>query len=256
MTVGAFRATVMATAVGILGATGCGSPAGGGAAPGERTLTILAASSLGDVFEGLGAEFERRHDGVRVVVAVESSTTLALQAAEGAPGDVLATADAVAMERAVDGGAVAGPAVGVASNRMVLVAPAGNPGAVAGIDDLRRVRFARCVVSAPCGRLAVTVLGANGVEVAPISEEPNVRAVLARVVDGEVDAGLVYRSDALAAGAAVRMITIPGAARHRNVVLMARLAQRSDDGLARAWIALVSGPAGRRAFARAGFGRP
>ena len=83
-----------------------------------------------------------------------------------------------------------------------------------------------------------------------------VPTMLARVVDGEVDAGLVYRSDALAAGAAVRMITIPGAARHRNVVLMARLAQRSDDGLARAWIALVSGPAGRRAFARAGFGRP
>ena len=65
--------------------------------------TVLAAASLTDVFEELATGFEEEQD-VDVTFSFGSSTDLAEQVADGAPGDVLATADETSMGLAEDAG--------------------------------------------------------------------------------------------------------------------------------------------------------
>src|SRR4051812_26434934 len=73
---------------------------GGGGGDDHTTITVLAASSLTGTFTALGKEFEDQHPGVTVNFAFASSATLAQQATEGAPADVLATADTTTMDSA------------------------------------------------------------------------------------------------------------------------------------------------------------
>ena len=80
----------------LLGTTACGGASGG--AEQDRTLTVLAAASLTETFTELGQRFEADHPGVDVRLAFDSSATLAAQVVEGAPADVLATADATTMQ--------------------------------------------------------------------------------------------------------------------------------------------------------------
>ena len=190
-----------------------GAATASGCSSGGQTLTVLAAASLTDVFSGLATRFEADHPGVRVRLALGSSTTLARQVAEGAPGDVLTTADPQAMDIAEEAGAVRG-AVTVTRNALVLVTPPGNPAAVGSMDDLDRVPYAACLPSAPCGAAATRLLDQYAVRAAPASAELDVRAVLARVRAGEVPAGLVYRSDAQGAGAGGRDDRGPGVTGH------------------------------------------
>lgn len=174
----------------------------------EQTLTVLAAASLTETFTELAATFEEEHPGVDVELVLGSSTTLAEQAVDGAPGDVLATADEKSMAVAVDGGVTSREPEAFALNELVIVTPPGNPASVTGLDSLALpgVDWARCVPSAPCGALAEAALARRASQAEPVTEEVDVKAVLARVVAGEVDAGLVYRTDALAAGDSVETI--------------------------------------------------
>lgn len=232
---------------------GCG---GEGSAEDERTLTVLAAASLTDSFTELAAEFEAAHDGVTVRLAFDSSATLAEQALEGAPGDVLATADQRTMDRAVRGGGTDGEARQFATNELVLAVPFDNPAAIRTLADLDGdgVDYLTCVPTAPCGAAATALLESNGVRREPVSQEVDVRAVLAKVAAGEADAGFVYRSDVVASGAAVTGVAVPGAERSPNTYWVAVTASAEEDELAKDWIALLRGDTGRAALAAAGFG--
>ena len=86
---------------------------------------------------------------------------------------------------------------------LVLVTGPGNPLGIESLDDLEGTSWVRCADEAPCGRVAVEVLDAAGVTAEPVSLEDDVRATLDKVTSGEVDAGLVYATDAVAAGDAV-----------------------------------------------------
>ena len=220
----------------------------------QDTLTVLAAASLADTFGELATTFEEQHPGVDVRVSFGSSTTLAQQAADGAPGDVLATADERAMKLAVDSGEVVGPPQVFATNSLALVTPPDDPAGVDGVADLDRegVDFVTCVATAPCGALARDLLADARVDRDPVSEEVDVKAVLARVVDGEADAGIVYRSDAVGAGDQVSTAPLSGV----SPVTAYPVARLSDDGLARAFVDLVLGEQGQAVLAEAGFGRP
>ena len=82
------------------------------------------------------------------------------------------------------------------------------------------------------------------------------KAVLTKVSLGEVDAALVYRTDVLAAGDAVEGIEVPGAASVVNEYPIATLADAADSGIARDFVAFVTGADGRAVLADAGFGPP
>jgi molybdate transport system substrate-binding protein len=228
----------------------------------DRTLTVLAAASLTETFTELAQVFEEDHPGVDVELVFGSSTTLAEQAAAGAPGDVLATADEASMQLAEGADALGGVPRAFVSNRLVLVAPADDPAGIESLTDLDDpdVDYVRCAETAPCGASALAVLDDAGITAPPASEEVDVKAVLARVVQGEADAGLVYRTDARAAGDAVREVATDDLDDHgpayANNYFIAPL-QNSDPGsedLADEFVQLVGSNRAAQVFGRAGFG--
>jgi molybdate transport system substrate-binding protein len=219
-----------------------------------RELTVLAAASLTDVFEALAEDFEAEYDA-EVTLSFGSSTDLAEQAADGAPGDVLATADEASMALALDAG-VAEAATIFARNVLTIVTPPDNPADIGSLDDLAGATWVRCADEAPCGRVALAVLDGAGVTAEPASLEEDVRATLDKVTSGEADAGLVYASDAVAAADAVGTVPIPDADLHRTDYLHTAVDSAGDPELAGEWIDFVESEDGRRTLVEAGFSVP
>lgn len=238
----------------VLPLAACGGGDEGSAGGGQDTLTVLAAASLTDVFEQLATPFEEEH-GVDVTISFDSSTNLAEQAADGAPGDVLATADEASMTIAEDAG-VTGEVEAFATNVLTIVVPKGNPAGIASLDDLADTTWVRCADEVPCGKVALAVLEAGGVTAEPVSLEEDVRATLDKVVTGEADAGLVYATDAVAAADDVDAIEIPGAEDALTSYYAATLEQSADADLAADWVAWVTSEEGRSILEDAGFGSP
>ena len=243
-----------------LAVAGCGSGGGAGSADGKETgtLTVLAAASLTETFSALAEDFEADHPGVTVRLTFDSSATLAEQVAQGAPADVLATADERTMRTVVDARAANGQPRAFASNHLQLVVPRDNPAGITRFSDIAdaAVKYVVCVDSAPCGKLAVKVLHASGITAPPVSEEVDVKAVLTKVELGEADAGLVYATDAVAGGDKVRSIDIPTSRENRSTCPIVALSDARQPQLAHEWVDLVTGPRGRQVLADAGFGKP
>jgi molybdate transport system substrate-binding protein len=217
-------------------------------------LDVLAAASLTEVFDGLAQEYEAGHPGTEVAISFGSSTDLAGAAADGAPGQVLATADAESMRLAVDAGVTAAEPVPFAANELALAIAPGNPRRIAGLRDLPGTTWIRCADEAPCGRVAVELLARAGVADEPASLEEDVRSTLDKVVAGEADAGLVWASDAAAAGDRVTTVPVEGAASAPTTYWIAPLRGAGEE--ARRWIRLVTSPRGRAALTEAGFSLP
>lgn len=247
-------AAALATLV-LAALAGCGSTQQGH--PSGRTLTVLAAASLAEPFTVLAGEFEASHAGVEVAVAFDSSATLAGQAVEGAPADVVATADPRTMQTMVDAGVIDGTPVPFARNELVLVVPPGNPAGIRDLTDLDdpAVDYVVCVVAAPCGALAADLLAENGVDAEPRSYDVDVKAVLTKVLLDEVDAGLVYASDAVAAADGVTEIPLPPGPPADTTYLAARVTPSAEPDLAAAWLNLLRSPDGQDVLAAAGFTR-
>lgn len=247
----------LVAALALAGCGGSGRDAGGGG-PQTGTLHVLAAASLTETFTSLAHDFEAEHPGVKVEVAFDSSATLAEQVNQGAPADVLATADERTMKTVADAGGVAGAPKVFATNHLQLVVPPDNPAGIKSFGDLAKpgVKFVVCVDSAPCGKLATTVLAATGITAKPVSEEVDVKAVLSKVELDEADAGLVYATDAVAAGHKVKAIDVPTANENLNTYPIAALSEAKKPDLARAWVDLVTSARGQRVLADAGFGKP
>jgi len=222
----------------------------------EQTVTVLAAASLTEVFTDLAEQFEADHEGVDVVLSFGSSTDLAETVSDGAPGDVLATADEASMGIAEDAGATADDPAAFANNTLVLVTAPGNPAGITSLEDLFDVTWVRCADDVPCGRVALTLLEASDLRPEPASLEVDVKSTLEKVTSGEADAGLVYASDAVAAGDAVETVEIPGAEAAPTTYFIAPLTRSGDAGLAGDWVDLVRSDAGQAALAEAGFTRP
>lgn len=235
-------------------AAGCGAPADRGTRGG--VVEVLAASSLTEAFGDLGRRFERSHPGRRVRLRFAASSALAAQIGAGAPADVVATADRASMDALVAAGHARRPVV-AARNRLVIAVAPGNPHRLAGLADLARpgLTVVACAPAVPCGRLATAALARAGVTLRPASAEANVKAVLSRVVLGEADAGLVYRTDVVGAGAAVSEVGL-GIADHPDLhppCPVAVTTAAADGRGGRAFVAFVRSPAGRAVLADHGF---
>jgi len=221
----------------------------------EGTVTVFAAASLTDVFEEVAAAFEEANPGATVELGFGPSSGLVTQITEGAPADVVATAAAANMEDLVAAEALDGEPTDFATNSLELVVPAGNPGGVDGLDDLadEDLVVGLCDEEVPCGKFAREALTAAGVEPSIDTDEEDVRALLTKVEAGEVDVGVVYRTDVLAADDAVEGIEIPA---DQNVVAtypIATVGEAANPEGARAFIAFVRSDEGQAALAEAGF---
>lgn len=224
----------------------------------DRTLTVYAAASLQGTFEELKTVFEEQNDGVTVELSFAGSSDLVAQITEGAPADVFASADERNMTKLVDEELVAGEPQPFATNTLVLVTPPDDPGDVSSLADLADADLdvVVCAPQVPCGSAAESLAEAAGVTLAPDSEEQSVTDVLAKVTSGEADAGLVYVTDAEAAGDDVRTVEVPEAEDVVNTYPVAVLAEARQPDLAQEWLDLVLGEEGQAVLADAGFGPP
>lgn len=232
-------------------ASGCGSG-------GDRDrITVLAAASLTSAFTEIGHAFEEANPGIDVLLSFGPSSALALQVREGVPADVLATADEQAMESV---GEEVGRAQTFARNRPAIIVPPGNPGRVNSLRDLARPDLAvvLCARQVPCGRVAAEALAAAGVDVVPRSYEADVRAVVTRVVLGEADAGIAYRSDVVASGERAEGVDLrdPAATAITNAYPIAVLARSRARAGAERFAEFVLSAPGQEILARLGFEGP
>lgn len=221
--------------------------------PGGR-LTVLAAASLTESFTALEATLEQRYPGLDVSVSFGPSSGLVEQALAGAPADVLATANTATMENAVAADAVEEPVI-FARNALTLAVPAGNPGGVTSLSDLARgeLRVALCEPQVPCGAAADELLGIAEIDAAPDTLDNDVKDVAGKVALGEVDAALVYRTDAAADAERIETVDVPEAEQVVNDYPVAVLRDASNTTAAEAFITALTGEPGREALAEAGF---
>jgi len=257
------RRAVATVAVGVLLAA-CGSSSGTSSPPAAApagslsgTVTVFAAASLKEAFTRLGTQFEAAHPGVRVAFNFGPSSGLATQITQGAPADVFASASGKSMDQVVKAGAAAAPK-DFAANAMQIAVPPANPGGVTGLPDLARkdVTVALCQAAVPCGATAAKVFAKGGITVRPVTEEVDVKAVLAKVTLGEVDAGVVYVTDVRAAGAKVKGIAIPADQNASTTYPIAALSRSTNSVAAQAFTDQVLSAQGSAALTAAGFARP
>ena len=275
-------AAALGLALTALALPGCGGANGGG---GDDTdiVVVMAASSLTDVLEEVSAAFENIGDmtregkslgdsspaggtdepdetggigAVRIVGVLAGSSALTAQLAEGAEADVLMTADAATMQRAVDAGSVRGRVAAVAVNALVLAVAPGNPGQVRSLEDLSRADLlvGLCAAGVPCGTLADRTLHRLGIEPAVDTRELHARALAAKIALGELDAGLVYATDAAASD--LETVAAPGLDRFVNTYQMASIDADPPAPVRAVLRAFEPGGTGAKALLEAGFSPP
>jgi molybdate transport system substrate-binding protein len=242
------RAGALAAAA-LLLLTGC---SGGG------KLRIDAASSLTEVFQKLEPKAE---------FAFAGSDELAFQIEQGKKTDVYASASPKYPDRLYRARLVERPHV-FATNSLVLIVPRGNPGRVTGLGSVMRpsVKLILGAKGVPVGdyarrildRFCHTIFHPRGKcpRARIVSEEQDVKGVVAKVALGEADAGLVYATDVKPVTGKVRAIRIPRYLQPTVQYELAVVRGAKHRKEAERFVTLVTGPRGREALRQAGFGLP
>ncbi len=238
-------------------ATSCASA--GTAGDGNRpTLTVLAAASLTEAFERVGARFGREQ-GVDVRFSFGPSDGLAQQVQAGAPADVFASASPTWMDAVAKDPGIA-DRVDFARNRLVVVTPADDPAAIRSLGDLARpgVKLVLAAEGVPAGDYAREVLR-NAKIARPalanvVSNEEDVKGVIQKVVLGEADAGIVYVTDITPAiRDRVRQLEIPDDVNVIATYPIAVVATSDRRALAARFVRFVAGDVGQAILASFGF---
>jgi molybdate transport system substrate-binding protein len=214
-------------------------------------LNVFAAASLTEVLPRLdpGARYE-----------FAGSDQLAFQIGQGAPADVFAAASPKYAEQLHAQGLCSTPVV-FATNTVVLIVPRANPARIRTVADVARdgVRLVVGAKGVPIGDYTRKLLAALGLGAAlgnVVSEETDVKLVVAKVALGEADAGFVYATDVKAVGNKVLRIAVPAAAeptvRYEACVPTATRHPRE----ARAFLRRLLSKTGRAQLRAAGFGLP
>lgn len=233
----------------------------GGCASEAAPLTVLAAASAkGPVTEA--AETFGRDRGVAVRVIPGATSGLVRQIEAGAAADVVVSADRAWIDHLARGGHVrAGDERGVASNRLVLVAPVERPFRWTPGEPLDQVfdgALALAAEEVPAGRYARKALRGLGA-LDPVRDRvvstPDAPAVVARVALGAAGAGIAYATDVSGRTDVAVVAELPPALHPPVLYLVAPLA-RAPHSLARDLAAWLASDRGRAPFRAAGFADP
>ncbi|MGZ4338878.1 MAG: molybdate ABC transporter substrate-binding protein [Gaiellaceae bacterium] len=212
----------------LLGAT---IAAGTASAAGRATLTVYAAASLTDVLPKI--EPAQRY-------SFAGSNTLAAQISQGAPADVFASANLTLPEQLYAKGIVTRPYV-LTRNTLVLIVPRANPARIHSVTDLRKpdVKLVIAAPAVPVGGYTLQVLktmGMTDVLSNVVSQESDVRDVLAKVALGEADAGFVYSTDARTVAGKVTVLRLPVWARPNVAYGIAVVSASHNRAAAQAYV--------------------
>lgn len=254
MTTGVLQVSMIGAALAAM-TIGCGSTAtdepGDDALSGE--LLVFAAASLTDAFGDIAAAFEREIPDVDVQLNLAGSATLREQILEGAPASVFASADEARMDEVLD--LIAGQPAVFAANSLTIAVPTGNPAGVVAIDDFAEgsLLVGACASGVPCGDLSVEVFAAADVDPSIDTYEPDVRSLLAKIADGELDTGLVYVTDVDARADAVDQIALPSEIDAITEYPIATLLDAPNPAAAAAFVEFVVSDEGRQIMLQHGF---
>jgi molybdate transport system substrate-binding protein len=208
-------------------------------------IAVFAAASLTESFTRLGKDFEAANPG-------------STQITQSAPADVYAAASTATMKVVTDAGDADGAPVTFVRNQLVIAVPKGNPKGIKALSDLGGpgLKVALCAEQVPCGAAAKAALNAAGVRLTPVTLEKDVKSALGKVKLGEVDAALVYRTDARSAVSDVDGIGFPESAGAVNDYPIVVLKNAPNMPAAQAFVAYVQSYQAKALLTAAGFQTP
>jgi molybdate transport system substrate-binding protein len=229
--------------------------------PAPETVTVFAAASLTEAFSEITAAFEASHPGVDMSLSFAGSNTLRAQIEQGAGADVFASANTKEMDALVTSGLVAeGVPQTFLTNRLAVITPANNPAKLSNFNELARpgLKLVLATEEVPVGRYARQMLENAGADFKArvlanvVSNETDVKQVLAKVQLGEADAGIVYESDAVAAPE-LPVIDVPAEWNVLAKYPIAALKHAPHPDLANEFVAFVLSPDGQAILKKWGF---
>lgn len=226
-------------------------------------VTVFAASSLQDTLKDLKTRYEKTHPGVKLILSFGASGQLQTQIAAGAPADLFISAAPEYMDKLATAGLLrAGSRCDLLGNELVLIAPVpdGRLKSLAGLQEKFVERIALGEPgSVPAGQYAVASLRTLALHDALKPKfifALNVRQVLDLVARGEVDAGFVYRSDAMQSSQVRIAATVPDESHPPIVYPAAVIAGRPQMAAAGEFLNYLAGPEAQAVFRTAGFKPP
>jgi molybdate transport system substrate-binding protein len=228
----------------------------------ESSLTVSAAISLKDSFEEIGRLFQKKHKGVKVFFNFGASGTLQTQIEGGAPVDVFASAAPKQMDALEKKGLVVeGTRKNFAGNVLVLIIPLSSKLHIRSFSDLEKPYVKRIAIgnpkTVPAGQYSEEVLR-NLKLWDKLTQKfvyaENVRQVLDYVARNEVDAGLVYLTDAWIKKKQVKIVAEAPKGSCKPVVYPIAVVKNSRNiPLAKQFIELVMSPEGQKILKKYGF---
>lgn len=166
-------------------------------------VTVFAAASLTDALKAIAANYQKE-SGDKIIFNFAASSTLARQIAEGAPADIFFSADEAQMNRVEKKGMIdSSTRKSILGNSLVVVIPKDSELTIQSANDLTGGDIKQIALAdpkaVPAGVYAKAWLEKlhlwPAVESKVVPTE-NVRAALAAVASGNVEAGVVYKTDA------------------------------------------------------------
>jgi molybdate transport system substrate-binding protein len=251
---GRLKQTMAAGIVLTVSATGCSSQSHSA----TTSITVFASSAMIKSLTAIGKQFEAENPGTSVEFIFAGSSDLSSELSDGNDADVFVSGDHDNMSAIANAGLTAATPLPIAANSLVIATAPGNHDNLASFADLARpgVRVAVCGGPGACGLATRQLQDRAGMRLHPQNVDMTDSDVLKDVTSGKVDAGLVFKTEALNCGDKVSWLAFPEATDGAVTSWIAPLKNSDQAELAAKFIQDVTGPAGRKVFAEAGFAEP
>jgi len=250
---GRLNQTVVAGILLAVSASGCTSQ------PHSTTsITVYASSAMIKSLTAIGKQFEAGNPGTSVEFIFASSSELSAQLTGANDADVFVSGDRVNMAAVENAGLADSPPVPIAADELVIATAPGSHDHLASFADLARpgVRVAVCGAPGACGWATRQLQDRTGVRLNPQNLDTTGADVLKDVESGKVDAGLVFKTDALNVGDNVSWFEFPESANATVTSWIATMKGSDEAELATKFVEDVTGPIGRKIFTDDGFAEP
>jgi len=223
-------------------------------------IHVFAAASLTDALQEIAAAYEKE-SGDKVLLNLAASSALARQIQEGAPADLFFSADEAKMDGLEKKGLVLqGTRRSLLSNTLVVVVPADSNLKIGSVQDLATSKVRALALaepqSVPAGIYAKEYLRSVklwGKVIDKVVPTENVRAALAAVESGNVEAGIVYKTDAQISKKVKIAFEVPVAEGPKISYPLAIMAESRKQAAARKLLAYLESPPALEVFRRYGF---
>ena len=220
----------------------------------DTDLVVFGAASLTELLQEAERQFEQDKPDVDVILNLGGSNALREQIRSGADADLFIPADQRIIEESIAAGDLVTPQTAIATNKLAIAVPAGNPANVSGLEDFSQsaLLLGLCAEAVPCGQLARAAFQSAGVTPSIDTDEPDVRSLLGKIAAGELDAGVVYVSD-IATDPKVDRVDIADQHQQINTYVIAPTATAANLALAQDFIDFLQLREGRNIIEQFGF---